>query len=108
MNFLGTTTTIVSKDGIKQLSNGLLQEFDNLILVLGAENNGKALLTVAIAKSVVDTYGLKAGDIIKAVAPKNIQGGGGGQPVYATAGGKNPAGLNNAIAAVKQLVEDAV
>jgi len=107
VHFLGTTTSIVSKDGIKQLSNGLLQEFDNLILVLGAENNGKALLTVAMAKSVVDTYGLKAGDIIKAVA-KEIQGGGGGQPVYATAGGKNPAGLNKAIATAKKLVEDAV
>ncbi|BDS14697.1 alanine--tRNA ligase [Aureispira anguillae] len=107
LHFLGTTTSIVSKDGLKQLSNGLSQEFDNLVLVLGGVNKGKALLTVAVDKNVVDNYNLKAGDIIKAVA-KEIQGGGGGQPVYATAGGKNPEGLNQAIAAAKELIEAAV
>lgn len=104
LHFLGTTTSIVSKDGLKQLSNNLQQEFDNLVMVLGGVNKGKALLTVAVDKQVVDSYQLKAGDIIKAVA-KEIQGGGGGQPVYATAGGKNPDGLSNAIAAAKGLIE---
>lgn len=106
LHFLGTTSTITSKDGIKQLSNGLSQEFENLVLVLGGTNNGKALLTVAMDKKVVDNYGLNAGNIIKAVS-KEIQGGGGGQPVFATAGGKNPEGLDKAIALAKQLVEDA-
>ena len=106
IHFLGTTSTIVSKDGIKQLSNGLSQEFDNLVLVLGGTNKGKALLTVAMPKEVVDNYGLNAGKIIKAVS-KEIQGGGGGQPVFATAGGKNPDGLATAIAQAKALVEDA-
>ena len=106
INFLGTTSTIVSKDGIKQLNNGLAQEFDNLVLVLGGTNKGKALLTVAMPKEVVDHYGLNAGKIIKAVS-KEIQGGGGGQPVFATAGGKNPDGLATAIAQAKALVEDA-
>jgi len=106
LHFLGTTSTITSKDGIKQLSNGLGQEFDNLVLVLGGTNKGKALLTVAMDKEVVAKYGLSAGNIIKAVS-KEIQGGGGGQPIFATAGGKNPAGLEKAIALAKQLVEDA-
>lgn len=106
LHFLGTVSTITSKDGIKQLSNGLNQEFDNLVLVLGGLNKGKALLTVAMDKNVVDNYGLNAGNIIKAVS-KEIQGGGGGQPVFATAGGKNPDGLEKAIALAKQLVEDA-
>lgn len=106
LHFLGMTSTITSKDGIKQLSNGLSQEFDNLVLVLGGRNKGKALLTVAIDKNVVANYGLNAGNIIKAVS-KEIQGGGGGQPVFATAGGKNPDGLEKAIALAKQLVEDA-
>ncbi len=106
LHFLGTTSNITSKDGIKQLSNGLSQEFDNLVLVLGGTNKGKALLTVAMDKKVVDNYGLNAGNIIKAVS-KEIQGGGGGQAVFATAGGKNPDGLEKAIALAKQLVEDA-
>jgi len=106
LHFLGTISTITSKDGIKQLSNGLSQEFENLVLVLGGTNKGKALLTVAMDKNVVDNYGLSAGNIIKAVS-KEIQGGGGGQPVFATAGGKNPDGLEKAIALAKQLVEEA-
>jgi alanyl-tRNA synthetase len=106
LHFLGTTSNITSKDGVKQLSNGLSQEFDNLVLVLGGTNKGKALLTVAMDKKVVDNYGLNAGNIIKAVS-KEIQGGGGGQAVFATAGGKNPDGLEKAIALAKQLVEDA-
>lgn len=106
LHFLGTTSTITAKDGIKQLSNSLGQEFENLVLVLGGTNKGKALLTVAMDKQVVDNYGLNAGNIIKAVS-KEIQGGGGGQPVFATAGGKNPDGLDKAIAMAKQLVEDA-
>lgn len=106
IHFLGTTSSIVSKDGIKQLNNGLAQEFDNLVLVLGGTNKGKALLTVAMPKEVVDNYGLNAGKIIKAVS-KEIQGSGGGQPVFATAGGKNPDGLATAIAQAKALVEDA-
>jgi alanyl-tRNA synthetase len=106
LHFLGTTSNITSKEGIKQLSNGLSQEFENLVLVLGGINKGKALLTVAVDKNVVANYGLNAGNIIKAVS-KEIQGGGGGQPVFATAGGKNPDGLEKAIALAKQLVEDA-
>ena len=107
VHFLGTTSSVVSKDGIKQLNKELAQEFDNLILVLGGTNKGKALLTVAMDKTVVDNYGLNAGSIIKAVS-REIKGGGGGQPVFATAGGKNPDGLPNAIAAAKQMVEEAV
>ncbi|MDC0230428.1 alanine--tRNA ligase [Aureispira] len=107
VHFLGITTTIVSKDGIKQLSSELLQEFENLVLILGAVDNGKAMLTVAVDKNVVDYYKLNAGDVIRTVS-KEIQGGGGGQPVYAMAGGKNPAGLNNAIATAKKIVEETV
>jgi alanyl-tRNA synthetase len=107
VHFLGTKTNINSKDGIKQLSNELSREFDNLILVLGSENKGKALLTVSINKTVVDNFNISAGTIIKTVS-REIQGGGGGQAVFATAGGKNPQGLDNAIAQAKILVEEAV
>ncbi len=107
VTFLGAVTDITSKDAIKQLSSELAQEFENLVLVLGANNDGKALLTVAAEKETVDKFGIHAGNIIKAAA-KEVQGGGGGQPFYATAGGKNPAGLDKAIAVAKQIVEEKV
>lgn len=106
VNFIGTQTDIVAKDAIKQLSNELSQEIENLVLVLGAENKGKAVITVCIPKEVVSNYDLHAGNIIKAVAAE-IKGGGGGQPFFATAGGKNPAGLDNAIQKAKEIVEAA-
>lgn len=49
--------------------------------------------------------GIKAGDLIKAIAPK-VNGGGGGRPNLAQAGGKNPAGLNDAMAAASQWLEN--
>ncbi len=107
IHFLGTKTSIHSKDGIKQLGNELSAEFKNLILVLGSENKGKALLTVVIDKNVVDNFDLKAGSIIKEIS-REIQGGGGGQAVFATAGGKNIAGLDKAIAKAKAITEQAV
>ncbi len=103
LNFLGATTTIVSKDGLKQLSQSLHQAIPNLVLILGGENNGKALLTVSVAPEVVEKHQLHAGNIVKAVA-SHVNGGGGGKPVYATAGGKNPAGLSNAIQAARDIV----
>ncbi len=105
VNFLGATTTIVSKDGLKQLSNSLHQSVPNLVLVLGGENKGKASLTVSVDAAVVKEYSLKAGDIVKSIA-SHVNGGGGGKPVYATAGGKNPAGLGDALQAARILVEE--
>jgi alanyl-tRNA synthetase len=102
-NFLGATTSIVSKDGLKQLSNSLHQSVPNLVLVLGGENKGKALLTVSVDGALADKF--HAGKLVKAIA-KHVNGGGGGKPVYATAGGKNPAGLDAALQAAKALVEE--
>lgn len=107
LNFLGAQTEVVGKDALKALCNGLQQSFDNLVIVLGGLNKGKALLTVAIDQAVVTEHQLKAGDLIKGVA-KHIQGGGGGQPTYATAGGKNPDGLPAALEAAEQLLRETV
>lgn len=81
---------------LKDLAFQLKGEVENLYLVLGAEINGKPNLTVMIAENIVDEKGLNAGQIVRE-AGKEIQGGGGGQPFYATAGGKNVAGLEAAI-----------
>lgn len=88
---------------MKDLSFECKKELGNLLMVLGAENNGKANLSVAISDDLIDSKGLNAGQVVREIA-KEIQGGGGGQPSFATAGGKNPDGLQNAIAKAKGLL----
>ncbi len=86
------------KDGVMQLRN----EHPDMALVLGAVVGDKPQLMICLGQNRVDA-GQNAGTIIR-TAGKEIQGGGGGQPAYATAGGKNAAGIDNAIAvAVKEL-----
>ena len=90
-------TTLPSAQAVKDLAYQLKGEVPGLFLVLGAEIDGKPLLTVMIAEEVVQARGLDAGKIVRE-AGKEIKGGGGGQPFYATAGGKEVAGLDAAIA----------
>ena len=73
---------------------------EDLFFVAGTEFDGKPMLTVMLSDNLVAS-GLKAGALVKEAA-KLIQGGGGGQPHFATAGGKNPDGLN---AAVDKIIE---
>lgn len=90
-------TTLASAQAVKDLAYQLKGEVPGLFLVLGAEIDGKPLLTVMIAEEVVQAKGVDAGKIVRE-AGKEIKGGGGGQPFYATAGGKEVAGLDAAIA----------
>tara|TARA_B110000967_G_scaffold6648_1_gene6652 strand:- start:219 stop:2123 length:1905 start_codon:yes stop_codon:yes gene_type:complete len=89
--------------GIKDLSFEIGQEFDNCVLIFGTENQGKALLSCYVSKGLVASKGLNAGTIVRELG-KYIQGGGGGQPFYATAGGKNPAGLQEALDKAKSYI----
>ncbi len=102
INFIGAKVDLKSMDAIKQLSFELRNEVDNLFLVLGAEINNKANLAVAISENLTTEKSLNAGSIIRDLA-KNIQGGGGGQAFYATAGGKNAAGIPKAIEQAKTI-----
>ena len=81
---------------IKDLAYQLKGEVENLYLVIGAIIDGKPLLTVMISENIVAEKGLDAGKIVRE-AGREIQGGGGGQAYYATAGGKNADGLQAAI-----------
>ena len=74
---------------------------ENLLFVLGSVENGKPLLTVMLSDNLV-AEGLKAGNLVKEAA-KLIQGGGGGQPHFATAGGKSVEGLSAAVDKVIEL-----
>ncbi|MGO4921341.1 alanine--tRNA ligase [Maribacter spongiicola] len=83
--------------GLKDLSFEMGNQKDNLFLLFGTEHEGKALLSCYISKELVASKNLNAGTIVRELG-KYIQGGGGGQPFFATAGGKNPAGIEEALA----------
>ncbi len=75
---------------------------ENLVCAVGSTANDKPLLSVMLSDDMVKDHGLNAGTIIREAA-KLIQGGGGGQPHYASAGGKNLDGINAAVDKVIEL-----
>ncbi len=89
--------------GAKDLAFMLKDIVENMCLVLGYESDGKAGLTVMIADELVKSHNLNAGQIIREIA-KEIEGGGGGQAHFATAGGKNPAGIERALERARALL----
>lgn len=103
INFLATRVDLPSVDAVKTLAFALKGSNPNTFLVLGAEVDGKPNLTVVISDALVKDKGLHAGNIIRDLA-KDIQGGGGGQPFFATAGGKDASGLDKAIARAKDFL----
>jgi alanyl-tRNA synthetase len=90
--------------GLKDLSFELGKQFSNLFLLFATQQNGKALLSCYISKELVEEKGLDAGKIVRELG-KYIQGGGGGQPFYATAGGKNPDGIIEALEKAKDYIK---
>jgi alanyl-tRNA synthetase len=88
---------------MKDIAFELGNEVDNLFLLLGAEQDGKALLTCYISKELATKRNLNAGQIVRDLG-KHIEGGGGGQPFFATAGGKKPEGIETALQAAKDLI----
>ncbi len=87
---------IEDANAVKDLAFRLKASDENIFVVLGNISEGKACLTIAISEALVATNKLDAAKIVRECA-KEILGGGGGQAFYATAGGKNPAGLQSAI-----------
>ncbi len=96
INFLAEKVELPTADALKNLSFELKNQIDNLFFLAGAEIDGKALLSLIVSDNLVKDKNLNATNIIRELS-KEIQGGGGGQPFYATAGGKNPAGLSKAL-----------
>ncbi|HET8837375.1 MAG TPA: alanine--tRNA ligase [Flavobacteriaceae bacterium] len=82
--------------GMKDLAFQLGDELENLFLVFGSDQNEKALLSCYISKNLVQEKNLDAAKIVRELG-KYIQGGGGGQAFFATAGGKNPEGISEAL-----------
>ncbi|QIL50431.1 alanine--tRNA ligase [Weissella coleopterorum] len=97
--FIATEMAVESMDVLRETADNWKQTIPSDILILAANLGDKVNLLVAVAPDAIK-QGLKAGDLIKAIAPM-IGGGGGGRPDMAQAGGKNPAGINDAFVAAK-------
>ena len=95
VNYLAVKLDL-DQNSIKDLAFDLGNKIENLFLLVGTETDGKAFLTCYIAKNLVDEKQLDAGKVVRELGVF-IQGGGGGQPYFATAGGKKPEGIEKAL-----------
>ncbi len=87
---------VSSADGLKQLCFDLRNSLKDFVGVLAAEISGKPQIAVIIDENLVKAKGLHAGNIVKELA-KEIKGGGGGQPHFASAGGSDATGIDQAL-----------
>jgi len=104
VNVIAEVIQLDSAQAVKDLAFQLKGEVENLFLALGCAIGGKPSITVMIADHLVADKGLNAGTIVRE-ASKEMQGGGGGQSFYATAGGKDLAGLSAAVQKAKSFVK---
>lgn len=103
VHFLATAVDL-DPAGAKDLAYEIGQGQQNLFLLLATNHDNKPMLTCYISKELVDSRGYNAGQVVRELG-KYIQGGGGGQPFFATAGGKNPDGIAQALNAAKELIK---
>jgi len=103
VNFIGVKLPLNDSNAIKTLAYQLENEIGNALIVFGAEVKGKPQLQITISKNLVDEKSLNAGSMIRELA-KEIKGGGGGQPFFATAGGSDASGLEKAIELAKEMI----
>ena len=96
----------VDMNGLRELGDQLKEKLGEGVVVLGCVNDGKVTL-MATATDGAQKKGAHAGNLIKGIAAL-VGGGGGGRPNMAQAGGKNPAGLDDALAAVEQVLESQI
>ena len=91
-------------DVIKDVAFALRQRISKLVLIIGSSVDGKVTLSVMLGNDIV-AQGVNASQIVREAA-KEINGGGGGQPFFATAGGKSPENLEKAIIKAKDLIKE--
>jgi alanyl-tRNA synthetase len=95
--------SVANADALKNIAYGLRNQFDDLLLILAADVESKPQVTVMIGEKLALTNKYHAGNLVKELA-KEIEGGGGGQPFFATAGGKNLNGLNAVLEKARKLI----
>ena len=103
VKFLATSLEGVDMNGLRDLGDQLKEKLGEGVILLASVNDGKVSL-MATATDGAMKQGAHAGNLIKAVA-KLVGGGGGGRPNMAQAGGKNPAGVEDALKAAKEALE---
>lgn len=104
INLIRVKVELPSTEAMRQVAYELKQTVPNLLLVLAADVQGKPNIAVMISDNLVAEKGLNASQIIRELS-KEIQGGGGGQPFYATAGGKELAGLDKVVAKAIDIIQ---
>lgn len=102
VNFLAKKVDLDAA-GIKNLAFQLGDVVENLFLLLASDQEDKALLSCYISKNLVSERDLNAGKVVRELG-RFINGGGGGQPFFATAGGKNPDGIEEALINAKSYI----
>lgn len=95
--------SVPNADALKNIAYALRNQFDDLLLILAAEVEGKPNVCVMVGEKLAEAKTYHAGNMVKELA-KEIDGGGGGQPFFATAGGKNLAGLDAVLVKAKQMI----
>ncbi|GIV28517.1 MAG: alanine--tRNA ligase [Bacteroidia bacterium] len=103
-NVLIEELNIPNADEVKNILFELNNEYPNFIGLIANRQKEKVYLSLIISQELVKTYNLNASQIIRELA-KHIQGGGGGQPHFAQAGGTNGEGVPNALSAAKKFFE---
>ena len=93
-----------SADIMKGVASQLRSTGESVFLAAGADIGGTASLVIMASDDLVKERGINAGKLIREVS-QSIKGGGGGQPFLATAGGKNPAGIDTALATIRKIIE---
>ena len=105
VHYIAAQVNVKDMNQLRQLADQWKQKELSDVLVLATAQDEKVSLLAAMTKDM-NGKGLKAGDLIKAIAPK-VGGGGGGRPDMAQAGGKNPAGIADALAEVENWLANA-
>jgi len=106
----GNRTLILEKisapnaEAVKNIAYALRNQFEDLLLILAVEAEGKPQVCVMVGEKLVEAKAYHAGNMVKELA-KEIDGGGGGQPFFATAGGKNLAGLDAVLVKAKEMIK---
>lgn len=95
--------SLPNADALKNIAYGLRNQYDDLLLILAAEIDQKPQVAVMVGEKLEAGKKYHAGNLVKELA-REIDGGGGGQPFFATAGGKNLNGLSSVLTKARQLV----
>jgi alanyl-tRNA synthetase len=107
INIIAAQIEADSAGMLKDIAFQMKGEIPRLAMIIGSEISGKAHLAVMLPDDLIQRGSLKANEIIRDIS-SSISGGGGGQPFFATAGGKDPSGLETAISRAREMVIEAI